>query len=75
VLVFIEPLSADIKKKSLKKGDYTTKAVAISDEMVSELENLIKTTWDNIKKLHFEKLEEREEDTCGNCDFNPICWG
>lgn len=74
-LVFIEPLSADIKKLGLKEGDYVTKEIEVTDAMVSELEEVIKKAWSDIKRLRFEKLEERDKKLCGNCDFETICWG
>ena len=49
--------------------------VEITDAMLSELEDLIKTSWENIKGFKFEKLPARDDDKCGHCDFNAICWG
>jgi len=74
-LVFIEPVSADMKRLGYKKGDYATKTVTITEAMVKELEEVIKRVWNDIKALRFEKLEARDEDTCRNCDFDSICWG
>jgi hypothetical protein len=74
-LVFIEPVSEDLKKLGYKKGDYAVKSVNISDDMLGELENLIESSWEDIKKLRFEKLPENDPDKCGHCDFEPICWG
>ena len=73
-LVFIEPVSADLRTQGYKKGQYVTKRVEISDTMVSDVEELIKNVWSRIKRLEFEKLPERDERICGNCDFDPICW-
>ncbi len=75
VLVFIEPLSADLRRKGYKKGDYVTKTVEIRETMVQELEGIVKSTWDDIRKLRFEKLAMRDNKVCGHCDFNIICWG
>ncbi|MBN2453083.1 MAG: ATP-dependent helicase [Candidatus Omnitrophica bacterium] len=76
-LVFIEPVSANIGRGrgGFKKGQYANKTVAISGEMVDSLEKVIKDSWNNIKELRFEKLEERDKDICGNCDYDDICWG
>jgi DNA helicase-2/ATP-dependent DNA helicase PcrA len=74
-LVFIEPVSADLKKYGYKKGDYATRCVGLSDNMVSELEYVIEDTWKRIKDLQFAKLPERDDDKCARCDFDSICWG
>ncbi|MCX5667839.1 MAG: ATP-dependent DNA helicase [Candidatus Omnitrophica bacterium] len=74
VLVFIEPLSADIRKLSLKKGDYVSLPVRIPEEMVAEMEIIIKDTWSSIKSLRFEKFAKRDEGKCGKCDYDDICW-
>jgi len=74
VLVFIEPLAENIVRQGLVKGQYISKSIAISDDMVKELERIIKEVWGNIKELRFEKLEKRDEDTCAKCDFDTICW-
>ena len=73
-LVFIEPVSADLRTQGYKKGQYVTKRVEISDEMVSDAEELIKKVWSQIKSLEFEKLPSRDEKICGRCDFDSICW-
>ena len=75
VLVFIEPVSMDIRKMGYKKGDFVSHAVEIPDFMVNTIEEIIKDIRGNIKGLHFEKLKVREEDKCGRCDFDDICWG
>ncbi len=74
VLVFIEPLSTDIRKLDLKKGGYISLPVQISDEMVAEMEEIIKDTWRDIKSLRFEKCAKRDEEKCGRCDYDDICW-
>jgi DNA helicase-2/ATP-dependent DNA helicase PcrA len=74
-LVFIEPVSADLRTQGYKKGQYVSKRVEISDEMVGEVEEVIKDVWGKIKHLEFAKLPERDEKICGRCDFDPICWG
>jgi hypothetical protein len=73
-LVFIEPVWSDMRRKGYKKGDYVTKSVRISDEMVTDLYKLIEDIWNDINELRFEKLERREEKKCGPCDFDDICW-
>lgn len=73
-LVFIEPVSADMKKLGYKKGDYATKTVPISDAMVKSLEEVIQSAWNDIQALRFEKLPERDDTMCRNCDFDPLCW-
>jgi len=75
VLVFIEPLKSELKKYGYKKGSYVNYSVEISDDMVSNIEELIKKIWADIKALKFEKLSERDIDKCQKCDFNDICWG
>jgi len=73
-LVFIEPVSSDLKRQGYKKGDYAYKSVAITDAMVANVRSVIEATWKNICGLKFAQLEERDERTCGNCDFDTICW-
>jgi DNA helicase-2/ATP-dependent DNA helicase PcrA len=73
-LVFIEPVSENIVRASLKKGDYVSKSVSITDGMVTELEEIIKGVWNGIKELRFEKLKGRDEDICSKCDFDDMCW-
>lgn len=75
VLVFIEPVSQDIKKLGYKKGDYVSLAVDIPDNMVKDMEDIIIDIWDSIKNLRFEKLKARDKDKCGKCDYDDICWG
>jgi len=75
VLTFIEPLKADLRKYGYKKGDYADFAVEISRDMVESMEELIKKIWARIQELKFDRLPERDEDKCGNCDFDYICWG
>lgn len=74
VLVFIEPLAADIRKLGYRKGQHISYAVEISADMVCIMEEIIKETWDNIRNLRFEKLKERDPVKCPNCDFDDICW-
>lgn len=73
-LVFIEPVSADLRKLGYKKGQYATKCVEITDGMVKELEGLIKQSWRDIEQLKFEQLPERDDDKCRTCDFDGLCW-
>ena len=75
VLVFLEPLSGNIGRQVHRKGEYVSKSVAISDEMVATMEGIIKDVWNNIKALRFEKLKEKDDKICGMCDFKNICWG
>ena len=74
-LVFIEPVSEDIKRSGYNKGDYATKIVKISDSMLETLEKLIISSWNDIKKLRFEKLPRRDKKKCAMCDFDIMCWG
>lgn len=74
-LVFIEPVSEDIRKLGYKKGDYAVKIVGISDAMLETLEELIISSWHDIKKLRFEKLPCRDKIKCARCDFDALCWG
>ena len=74
VLVFIEPVSADIRKLDVKKGNYVSLPVHISEEMVKEMEGIIEDVWDNIKNLRFEKPVKRDEEKCQRCDYDDICW-
>jgi len=74
ILVFTEPLSCDIKKLGYEEGQYVNKVVSISDDMVTDLERLIKNVWKGIKGLEFNKLPKRDKDKCGKCDFQAFCW-
>ena len=64
-----------MRKLGYKKGDYATISVEISDEMLSKLETLIERSWGQIKSLRFEKPPKRDDEKCGRCDFDSICWG
>jgi DNA helicase II / ATP-dependent DNA helicase PcrA len=75
VLVFIEPVSADIRKLDMKKGSYVSLPVHVSKEMVKDMTEIIEETWNNIKSLKFEKLAKRDEEKCQKCDYDDICWG
>lgn len=75
VLVFIEPVSNNLRREGYKKGEYAAKRVEISDDMVKELEGVVKDVWRGMKQLRFEKLSERDKEICGKCDFDNICWG
>ncbi len=74
-LVFIEPVSADLRKQGYKKGQHAVKSVDITEEMVWSLEDVIKDAWRNIMELRFEQLPERDDDKCRTCDFDGLCWG
>ena len=73
-LVFLEPVSKDMKKAGLKKGDFVNKTIALDDEMVRSLEKVIKDVWDCIQALKFEKFAQRDRQICAFCDFDGICW-
>jgi CRISPR/Cas system-associated exonuclease Cas4 (RecB family) len=73
-LVFIEPVSGDLRRQGYKKGDYANKNIAITDAMVANVKDVITDTWKNICALKFAQLEKRDERICGNCDFDKICW-
>jgi len=76
VLQFLEPVSATVKKYGLEKGDYRDETVELTDNMVSELEQVIAGCWGEIRSLKFDKLPERDANgRCGRCEYDPICWG
>lgn len=75
VLVFFEPTKEDVKKYDLKPGEFREEKVPITQDMVGQLEGLIKDCWQNIQKLDFAKLPERDKEKCPPCDFDDICWG
>ncbi len=74
VLVFVEPAKTDTRKYNIKKGEPTEFKIEITEDLVDEMTSIIKNTYANIQKLHFEKLPERDRDKCGVCDFDYICW-
>ena len=75
VLQFLEPVGATVKKYDLEKGGYKNFTVDLTDDMVSELEEVIMKCWKNIKELKFEKLSERDDkDRCARCEYDNICW-
>ena len=75
-LQFLEPASRTVKKYKLDKGEYRDIDIELTDEMVSELEKVIKKCWCDIQELDFEKLPERDSrDRCARCEFDSICWG
>lgn len=73
-LVFVEPAKTSVAKYGLKKGEFITKKVGLTDDMVEELEKVIKDVWSKIQELNFDKLVKRDDSKCGNCDFDGICW-
>jgi len=75
-LVFVEPAKTTIAKYGIKKGEFIKKTVEITDGMVLELEELIKSVWGSIKALDFAQLLEYDDDPrkCKNCDYKNICW-
>lgn len=74
-LVFIDPVKANNEKYALVKGEFVNKRIPVTDEMVEELEKVIKKAWKNINELKFDKLPARDNTKCRNCDFDSICWG
>jgi DNA helicase-2/ATP-dependent DNA helicase PcrA len=78
VIVFIEPLKEDnLKRLGLRKGDFVNKKIEITENMVDELQRVIKECWRSIMALDFKKLPEEKKDVekCGGCDYRNICWG
>lgn len=76
VLQFLEPVSSDVIKYDLRKGEYIKVPVELTAEMVKELERVITKCWEDIQSLKFDKLPRRDdEDRCSRCDFDGICWG
>jgi DNA helicase-2/ATP-dependent DNA helicase PcrA len=75
VLVFIEPLGADIRKMGYSKGQYVAKSVELNDLMVKDIESIIIDVHKKITELRFAKLPAKDDDICGMCDFGQICWG
>jgi DNA helicase-2/ATP-dependent DNA helicase PcrA len=74
VLVFLEPVEKGAPKYNLKKGDYVEKKIAVTGEMVGELESGIGDVWKRLNKLEFDKLPERDNKKCRPCAFSAICW-
>ncbi|MFH1996237.1 MAG: ATP-dependent DNA helicase [Candidatus Omnitrophota bacterium] len=74
VLEFLEPVASTVIKYGLKKDEYRSEKIEITDEQVARLREIIIECWKNIQSLRFEKLDERNEEKCGHCDFNDICW-
>lgn len=77
VLQFLEPASTSVKKYEMQKGDYIKKELTITEEMTAELSTVIRKTWQNIQRLDFEKLPERETSgasRCSRCDYDSLCW-
>jgi len=71
MLVFID----NAKNKNFKNIE-----IKISENMVTELEDVVRDCWKRIKKLEFEKLPEADVKKCGTakmprCDYYDICWG
>lgn len=81
VLVFLDPAKESVAKHDLEAGEFVKKRVELTEDMVSELESLIKDVRARIRKLDFAKLPEIDEKPgkCGQgnnkCDFYDICWG
>jgi len=76
MLVFVEPAKTTVAKYRLKKGEFIKRDIEITDQMVLELEKLIKEVWHSIKRLDFQQLPEYDDDPrrCRNCDYKNICW-
>ena len=76
MLVFVEPAKTTVVKHSLKKDEFVCLKLAITDDMVSELELVINNCWRSIKSLEFGRLPEYDDkgDKCGGCDYKNICW-
>ncbi len=76
VLVFLDPAKETVAKHDLEEGEFVKKRVELTEDMVSELESLIKDVRARIRKLEFDKLPARDPDMkkCGGCDFDDICW-
>ena len=81
VLVFLDPAKETVIKHDLEAGEFVKKKVELTEDMVAELESLIKDVCRRIRKLDFAKLPEIDEKPgkCGQgnnkCDFYDICWG
>lgn len=53
--------------------------IKVTEDMVEQIENVIKECWKKIKSLEFEKLPKPDKDKCGTpkkqrCDYYDICW-
>ena len=62
-----------------KGKDSKSLEIKITQDMVKELEGVIKDTYKRINNLEFEKLPEPDKDKCGTaklarCDYYDICW-
>jgi len=81
VLVFLDPAKETVIKHDLETGEFVKKKVELTEDMVAELESVIKDVRRRIKKLDFKKLPEIDEKPgkCGRapntCNFYDICWG
>lgn len=74
VLAFLEPVDENAPRYNLTKGEFRNEKVEITDEMVADLEVVIKDVWQNIQRLMFDKLPERDISKCRTCEFDTICW-
>lgn len=75
VLQFLEPSSKTVKKYALEKGKYIKREFPVSEELVSELRDVIDIVWKRINELDFKRSPERETDPrCKMCDFRSLCW-
>jgi DNA helicase II / ATP-dependent DNA helicase PcrA len=80
-LVFTEPVKKTVLKYGLEEGEFITCPVKLTEDMVAELESVVKDIWRRIKNLEFTKLPEIDPKPgkCGKapntCDYYDICWG
>ncbi|MBF0252226.1 MAG: ATP-dependent helicase [Candidatus Omnitrophica bacterium] len=74
-LQFVEPVSVDMKRRGIEKGDFHDIEVTFNENMVIELENVINNAWAKIQNLEFDKLIEKDEaERCRWCDYSSLCW-
>jgi len=74
VVVFLEPVEKNSPKYNLQKGAYVDRKIALTDDMVSELEDVIFGVWKELYELRFDKLPERDYGKCRTCAFDSTCW-
>lgn len=73
-LVFIDPVKTTVKKYGLEEGKFTTKTVRITSAMTRQYEDLLSSTWNNIKCLEFDRLEKHDDKKCNYCPYQGVCW-
>ena len=74
ILVFLEPVKKSSRKYGITEGGYVNKKIAVSNNMVAELENLILEVHKQLCNLEFDKLPGRTEKKCANCAYDSMCW-